>query len=402
MGGTGAQTSRVEDEGSALQPIIAGAVAALVGFSSTFALVLGGFRAVGATDAQASSGLLVLCLGMAATSVALGVRYRMPINIAWSTPGAALLISSGRIQDGYAAALGAFVVCGLLIVLAGLWSRLGRWLAAIPAPLANAMLAGVLLPVCIAPVRAAAEIPALALPGIAVWAVVSRISRRWAVPAALVVTAVAIAINPSDTSGTSTRLLPVLTFVTPAFGLAAIFGLALPLFIVTMASQNVPGMSVLASNGYRPPLRQILLTTGAATAVGAPFGSQAFNLAAITAAMIAGPDAHPDRERRWIATVSAGLTYAVLGLGAGLATALVAAAPPVLIEAVAGLALLGALAASLSAALREEELREAAVVTFAVTASSVTIASISAPFWGLVAGLALLAATRRVRRPARL
>ncbi|MGI8421621.1 MAG: benzoate/H(+) symporter BenE family transporter, partial [Gaiellaceae bacterium] len=133
-----------------------------------------------------------------------------------------------------------------------------------------------------------------------------------------------------------------------------------------------------------------------------PFGSQAFNLAAVTAAMIAGPDAHPGRERRWIATVSAGLTYAVLGLGAGLATALVAAAPPVLIEAVAGLALLGALAASLSAALREEELREAAVVTFSVTASSVTIASISAPFWGLLAGLALLAATRRVRRPTRL
>lgn len=369
-------------------------VASVVGFSSTFALILAGFRAVGATSDQASSGLLVLCLGMAVLSVALGVAYRMPISIAWSTPGAALLISSGHVDGGYAAALGAFAACGALIVVAGLWAQLGRWLAAIPPALANGMLAGVLLPVCLAPVKAVAEIPAMALPGVVVWAVVSRISRRWAVPAALAVTAVAIAINPSAGAGSAGHLAPVLTFVTPTLTLGAIVGLAVPLFIVTMASQNVPGMSVLATYGYEPPLRPVLLTTGAATVAGAPFGAHAINLAAITAAMIAGPDADPDAERRWIATVSAGITYVVLGLGAGLATALVTAAPPVLIESVAGLALLGALAASLTAALKSDVHREAAAVTFVVSASAVTILSVSAPFWGLVAGLALVGAQR--------
>jgi benzoate membrane transport protein len=220
-----------------------------------------------------------------------------------------------------------------------------------------------------------------------------RLARRWAVVGALAAAAVVIALDPGDTEGT-TRLLPALTFTTPAFDAGALVSLALPLFVVTMASQNLPGVGVLASFGYRTPLRAALVGTGAASMVSAPFGAHGINLAAITAALAAGPDAHPDPARRWIAAVSGSTTYLVLGLTAGAATTLVAVAPPLLIEAVAGLALFGALGAALAAAASDAKRREAAVVTFVVSASSVTAAGISSPFWGLVAGLVFLGVQR--------
>ncbi len=385
------------------QPVSAGVIASLVGFASTFALVLAGLRAVGADEAQAASGLAFLCLAMGVIAIGLGLRYRTPLAIAWSTPGAALLISSGGVPGGYAAALGAFAVTGVLIVLAGLWRALGRWVAAIPPALAGAMLAGVLLPVCIAPVRAVAELPLEAGPVVLAWALLVRVARPWAVPGALAVAAVVIALDPQDTAA-GLPLAPALSFTVPRLDPGALVGLALPLFVVTMASQNIPGMGVLAGFGYRAPLRPALVSTGAATVLGAPFGAHAINLAAITAALVAGPDAHPDPARRWVASVSSGVAYLLLGLIAGLATALIAVAPPLLIEAVAGLALIGALGAAISAALADAERREAAIVTFVVSASSITALGISAPFWGLVAGLAYLALQwrpARRREPAR-
>jgi len=387
----------------ALQPVLAGVVASLVGFASTFALVLAGLRAVGAGEEQAASGLFVLCLTMGVVAIALGLRYRMPLAIAWSTPGAALLISSGEPPGGYAAAVGAFAFAGALIVIAGLWRALGRWVAKIPPALASAMLAGVLLPVCLAPARAMVELPWEVGPVIAAWALLMRFARRWAVPGALVVAAIVIALDPLDAPG-STRLLPTLAFTAPALDAGALISLGLPLFVVTMASQNIPGVGVLASFGYRAPVRPSLVTTGAATVAGAPFGGHAINLAAITAALAAGPDAHPDPARRWIASVSGGVAYLALGVSAGAATTLVTVAPPLLIEAVAGLALFGALGAALAAAAADAERREAAVLTFVVSASSITAAGISAPFWGLASGLAYLGLqrTRIARRePAR-
>ena len=383
----------------ALQPVLAGVVAALVGFASSFAIVLAGLQAVGADAREASSGLLVLCLAMGVCSIALGLRYRMPIAIAWSTPGAALLVSAGEQPGGYAAALGAFATCGVLLALAGLWPRLGHWIRAIPAPLAAALLAGVLLPVCLAPARAAVEVPALALPVIAVWALVMRLERRWAVPAALAAAVVGVAIDPAGGAAPS-GLLPSLAFSLPELHAGALIGLALPLFVVTMASQNVPGMSVLAAFGYRPELRPLLVTTGAATAAAAPFGGHAINLAAITAALAAGPDAHPDPRRRWIASVTTGGIHLVLGLCAGLATVLVAAAPAVLIAAVAGLALLATLGSALAAAVEDPEHRDAAIVTLVVSASAIAAVGISAPFWGLLAGLAFSRWGRTARRAA--
>lgn len=371
-----------------LQPILSGVVAALVGFASTFAVVLAGLRAVGADADQAASGLLYVCVSMGIISIGLALRLRMPVAIAWSTPGAALLISSGAVSGGWAAAIGAFVLCGVLIVLCGLWTSLGRWIAAIPVPIASAMLAGVLFPLCLAPVKALVDVPWQAAPVIVTWVVLMFLARRWAVPGAVAVTIVVVAVSGDLPAGALDHPWPVVELTAPHFELGTLVSLGVPLFIVTMASQNVPGMAVLAANGYRPPLRPLLVSTGAGTVIGAPFGSHALNLAAITAALVAGPEAGPDRSRRWLATIASGSAYLVLALVSGAATVMVAAAPPVLIEAAAGLALLGALSAALSAALADDEHREAATITFVVAASGVTLASISAPFWGLVAGLA--------------
>ncbi|MGW4462633.1 benzoate/H(+) symporter BenE family transporter [Micromonospora sp. NPDC004704] len=382
-----------------LQPVLAGVLTALVGFASTFAVVLAALRAVGADERQAASGLLALCLAMGLVAIWLGVRHRMPISIAWSTPGAALLISTGSVPGGFAAAVGAFALCGLLVIAAGLIPVLGRAVAAIPVPVASAMLAGVLFDLCVAPVRALVEVPLMAAPIVVTWAVLSRYARQWAVPAALAVAVVAIVWTAPPGGLAGADLRPTIAFTAPTWTWAATVSLALPLFLVTMASQNVPGMAVLAGFGYRPPLRTVLVGTGLASTLAAPLGGHAVNLAAITAALAAGPDADPDPRRRWIASVTAGGSQLVLGLGSGLATAVVLLSPPVLVEAVAGLALLGALGAAIAAAVAEPEGRPAAVVTFLVTASGITVLGLGAAFWGLLAGGLFVLLHRRPAKP---
>lgn len=349
-----------------------------------FAVVLAGLRGVGASEAQAASGLLAVSVAMGVGSILLSARTRLPVLVAWSTPGAALLITTGPPDGGWPAAVGAFVVCGALLAIAGLSRRLARLIAAIPAPIAAAMLAGVLLTVCLAPARAVAGSPAHALPVVAAWLVLWRFAPRWAVPGALAALAGVMVVDGAAVRG---RLAPVVELTAPVFEVSAIVGIALPLFLVTMASQNVTGMAVLQSFGYRPDLRPILLVTGAGTALAAPLGGHAINLAAITQALAAGPDAGPDPSRRWIAAVASGAAVIVLGLGAGLAAAVATAAPDGLIDAIAGLALIGALTASLAVAVSDTPDREAAVITLLVAASGIVIAGISAPFWGLVAGL---------------
>jgi benzoate membrane transport protein len=378
-----------------VQPVLAGIVTAVVGFAGAFTVVLTGLRAVGADEHQAASGLLVVSVASGAVALVLGLRFRMPVSIAWSTPGAALLIAAGAAPGGFPAAVGAFLLCGALVVIAGLVGPVARLVTAIPGHLAAAMLAGVLLPLCLAPVHALAQVPLVAGPMIVVWLVVGRFARAWAVPAALVVAVAGILLTGGLPSGTA--VAPALTWVAPVFDPATLVGLGLPLFVVTMVSQNVTGMAVLAQYGFRPPWRPILLWTGAATLVGAPFGGHAVNLAAISAALAAGPDAGPP-ERRWIASVTAGLGLAALGLTAGVATAVLAASPPVLLEAVAGLALLGALAASLATAVAVPDGRDAAVVTFVVTAAGAGFLGLGSAFWGLVAGLVMTLLARRRER----
>lgn len=371
------------------QPISAGIVTALVGFTSSFAVVLAGLRSVGATPAQAASGLFAMSLVMAVGIVFLAWRYRMPITLAWSTPGAALLAGTGVVAGGWPAAIGAFVVTGLAIVATGIWSKLGSLIASIPVSLAQAMLAGVILPLCVEPVTAFADNPAVIAPVVVIWLLVTRFSPRWAVPAAFGAAAVVIGISiiTGDSDVDTSRLGPSIILTTPQWTWQAMIGIALPLYIVTMASQNIPGSAVLASYGYTVPWRSSMAVTGIGTAVTAPAGVHAVNLAAISAALAAAPAAHPDPKKRWIAAVSAGLTYFVLGLGSAALVTMVGAAPTGIVETVAGLALLGVLASSLAACLRDERGREAAAVTFVIAASGVTIAGIGSAFWALVMGL---------------
>ena len=306
--------------------VTAGLLAAFVGFASTFAVIVQGLTRMGASPAQAASGLAAVTLAMGLAGIFLSLRFRMPISVAWSTPGAALLAATATPAGGFPEAVGAFLACGALLTLAGLFRPLADLVRRIPGSLAAAMLAGVLTPLCLAPVKAAALSPAFALPVIAVWAVALRVNRLYAVPAALVAAALVAMFNHGPLPGAEALRFPLL-LTPPAFAPAAILGVALPLAVVTMASQNLPGFAVLKINGYEPPPGPVLTTTGLFSLAGAPFGGHAVNLAAITAALCAGPEAHPDPAKRWGAAVVAGAVYVAMGLRAGAATAPIAAAP---------------------------------------------------------------------------
>ncbi|SMG47465.1 benzoate/H(+) symporter BenE family transporter [Agreia pratensis] len=383
-----------------IQPVSAGVISAITGFASSFVLVVAGLHAVGASDAQASSGLLAVCVTSGLCCILLAWRFRMPISFAWSTPGAALLVAAASVTDDFAAAVGAFLVCGALIVLCGLWPALGRAITSIPRSIASAMLAGILFPICLAPITAAVEIPWLAIPVIVTWLVFFRLSPRWAVPAAMAVAAIAIVVTAGGGLTAGASLAPTLQFVVPAFDPLVIVSLGLPLFIVTMAGQNVPGFAVMSTFGYTVPPRPVLVASGAGSMIGAFFGGHAINLAAITAAIMAGPDSHPNPEKRWPASVTAGALYVLFGLGAGMATALISAAPPILITAVAGLALLGALVTSITSALETATQRIPAIATFLVTASGVSIVGLGSAFWGLLVGGMVMIVNSLGRRPA--
>ncbi len=387
---------------SIVQPIVAGLVGALTGFASTFVLVLAGLRAVGATPAEAASGLLTLCLCQAALAIILSLRHRMPLSFAWSTPGAALLIAAHATTHDFAAAIGAFVVCGILIVITGFWPALTRAITRIPTPIASAMLAGILFPICLAPVEASATLPLLALPIVIVWLILYGLAPRWAVPGALVVTVVVVGVSAGTGWLHGSLVAPQLTFVAPSFQPLVIVSLGIPLFLVTMAGQNVPGFAVLKTFGYEnPPARTILVGSGLLSAGGALFGAHVVNLAALSAAIMAGPDSHTDKAKRWIATLTGGAAYLLLGVCAGLAASLVSATPPLLITTVAGLAMLGAFVSAIAASLEQPENRIVAIVTFLVVASGIVVAGIGSPFWGLlVGGVVMLWLTWNRRRGA--
>lgn len=343
--------------------------------------------------------MLVLCVFQGLLAIGLSLRYRLPLSFAWSTPGAALLVAAHKTTGDFHAAVGAFLLCGVLLLATGLWPWLARTMTRIPRPIASAMLAGILFPICLAPVQAAVQLPLLALPPIVVWLVLTRLAPRWAVAGAVVVTAVAVVLSGPHIR--AVHLLPTIRFVAPTFEPFVLVGLGIPLYIVTMAGQNVPGFAVLRTFGYEhPPARAMLTATGVATSVGSVFGAYALNLSAIVAAMMAGPDADPDPDRRWVATVSSGSAYLLIGLAAGAATALVSASPPILIEAVAGLALLGALISSVTAALDDPEHRVVAIVTFLVVASGIQLVNIGSAFWGLVVGAVVMLVLTLGRRRA--
>lgn len=374
-----------------LPEVGAGLVTTLVGFTASFAVVLTGLAAVGASPGQAASGLGALCLAVGLGTLGLSIASRRPLTLAWSTPGAALLGGSAALPGGFGDAVGAFLLCAAAIVATGLWPRLGELVTRIPASLAQAMLAGVLLPLCLAPVTAAAANPAWVLPTVLIWVLGLRWWPRWAVPvafaAALASVGVAFLMGVAHVDGDA--LAPSLEWVAPSLSWPAVVGIALPLYIVTMASQNVPGVAVMASFGYPVPWRASLLVTGVGSAAAALAGGHAINLAAISAALAAGEESGVPRERRWRSAAFAGALYVALAAGAAALAGIALAAPGGLLAAVAGLALIATLGSAVQGAWEDASSRLAVVATFLVAASGVSIAGIGAAFWALVVGLVL-------------
>lgn len=370
------------------QPIVAGVVTVLVGFTSSFAVVLAGLRAVGADDDQAASGLLALTLVFGVGMTGLALATRLPVTLAWSTPGAALLVSAGTVDGGWPAAVGAFVLTGVLIALTGVVPALGRLATSIPVPIAQGMLAGVLLPLCLAPFTALAASPLAIAPVVVVWLLATRWAPRWAVPLALLAAlgSITVALMSSGTRIAPDALVPRLEVTTPALTVAAVVGIAVPLTVVTMASQNVPGVAVMRSFGFTVPWRASMLTTGLGTSLAGFFGGHAVSLAAISAALAAGEEAG-ERSRRWIAAVTAGVTAVLLALLSGALVAVTAVAPDGIVETVAGLALLSTFAVAIVGALTVAATRTSAIVTFLVAASGVQVLGVGAAFWALVLGV---------------
>ncbi len=371
--------------------------AVVVGFASTILVVMEAARSVGATPAQQASWAAALCFGMAISSFILSVRYRMPMITAWSTPGAVLIATSaGGIS--YPDALGAFVVAGLLMVVAGLVKPLERAIEKIPAPVAAAMLAGVLLRYTLGVPGAAMAMPLAVLPLIIVFFGLRLSYPLYAVPV-VVVAGVAIAGFSGGLAGDCCGFgITALEWTTPSFDLQTILSIGVPLFLVTMASQNLPGFAVLRASGYQPPVQPALLVTGATSMLAAPFGSHAVNMAAITASIVTGPDCHPDPARRWLVAWPYLVLYGLIGLMAASFVHVLGALPKELITAIAGLALFSPLMGGVTAMMKEPRDIESALVTFLVTASGLTIAGVGSAFWGLVAGLALFGARHLIKR----
>ena len=384
-----------------LSTATAGFVAVLVGFTSSVAIVFQAAQAFAATPVQTGSWLWALGLGMGLCTLLPSLYLRKPVMVAWSTPGAAVLATAG-LAGGFsmAEAVGAFMVCAALITLFGVTGWFERVMQRLPLAIASGLLAGVLARFGMqAFVAAQTDLP-LVLLMLAAYLLGRRITPRFVVPLTLVLAIGFVAVTQGFRGPTLEFALTVPVFVAPVFTLAAAVSLALPLFVVTMASQNLPGVAAIQAAGYGTPpgaaaeagipISKIITLTGVATLVLAPFGGFALNLSAITAAICMGPESHPDRQRRYTAAVVCGAIYVLIGLFGAAIVAALTAFPQELIAAIAGLALLGTIANALHVALRDEAHREAALITFLVTLSGVVIGGVGAAFWGVLAGAAAL------------
>jgi benzoate membrane transport protein len=381
-----------------LSAVVAGFVAVLVGFTSSVVIVFQAAAALGATPAQTTSWIWALGLGMGLTSAGLSLWYRQPVLTAWSTPGAALLVTAG-VGVGMDEAVGAFMVCALLITLAGATGLFARVMGRIPQALAAALLAGVLARFAIDGFLSLQREFTLVLAMLLVYLVGRRAWPRYAVPGVLAAGVLIAAARGQLQLGAVEWAWATPVFTAPTFSWAATIGIALPLFVVTMASQNLPGVAAQRAAGYDTPVSPVIATTGVATLLLAPFGGYALNLAAITAAICMGREAHEDPARRYVAAFMAGVFYVLLGLLGGAVVGLIAAFPSALVLALAGFALLGTIGGALAVATRDDGSREAALITFLVTASGLSLWGVGAAFWGVVAGALALAVQRAGRPP---
>ncbi|MCF7741767.1 benzoate/H(+) symporter BenE family transporter [Aeromonas veronii] len=372
----------------AIPHLVAGFIAVMVGYTSSVILIIQAATAAGADTAQVASWLWTLGIGMGVSCIGLSLYYRIPILTAWSTPGAALLITTlGNFT--LAEAIGAFVISSLLITLCGISGWFDRLMKHIPAPLAAAMLAGVLLKFGLDLFKVAPQDPLLLGTLLLAFLLGRHLWPRYTMVLVLGVGMLICSVRGDLQMGTLHWQLASPVWTWPAFSLDALFGIALPLFIVTMTSQNMPGIAILRAHDYQPATSSLISWTGLTGLLLAPFGGYAFNLAAITAAICMGKEVDPDTKRRWPAAVWAGCFYLLTGCFGATVAALFSAFPATLVTCVAGLALLGTIGNSLHSALQEDETREAALLTFIITASGISLLGIAPACWGLLIGLAI-------------
>ena len=370
-----------------LSAFVAGFVAVLVGFTSSVAIVFQAAQSFGATPAQITSWIWALGLGMGLCSLVPSLLLRQPVMVAWSTPGAAVLATAGAAGSfSMGEAVGAFMVCSLLVILVGATRALERVADRIPMEIASALLAGVLARFGIQAFAAAQTALPLVLLMVGAYLVARRMAARYAVVVTLVVGILWVLITGQMAWSMEPVRLAMPVFVAPQWSVSAIVSLAIPLFVVTMASQNLPGMAVIRASGYELPVSRLITMTGWASLVLAPFGAFALNFSAITAAICMGPEAHEDRSKRYTAAASCGAIYIVIGLFGALVAGLLTSFPKELVVAIAGIALLSTIGNGLASALRDERHREPALITFLVTLSGITLMDIGSAFWGVVAG----------------
>ena len=370
-------------------PIIAGTVASITGTAATTAIFLSAFVAIGATKEQTVSMVAIMLVFYGALSILLSWRFKMPLSVVWSTPGAALLAGSSVTGIGFNNAMGGILVCGLLLALTGFWPKLGEIVSAIPKSIASAMLAGVIFSFCVAPFAASAEYPALVLPVIVVWLLLYWIAPLWASPVAIVLAFTLIGLN-QGLSVSSEDWLVTVNLVQPSFSLGSVFTIAIPLYLVAMASQNIPGIAIMNSYGFKVPFRAALATTGLGTVVASFLGGFVMNLAAITAALNANEQAHKDPAKRWIASVSGGVVYWIFAVFTGVAVAFVYQTPRDLLLAASGLALLPTIVNAFNVMVENVSERLPAVITFLIASSGIAFFSVGAAFWAILVGLLVI------------
>lgn len=363
-------------------------VAAIVGFGGTLAIVIAAANAVGATQAETASWVTAICLAMALETAWLSWQTKMPVISAWSTPGAALIAASSGFS--MPEAVGAFIVAAALLIATGLLRPLTQLISKIPASVASGMLAGIVVVFALNAAKTVSVDPWFVLPLIAAFFLIRLWDPALSVLAVLVGGGLAASVT-GRVGALPAPELSTLTLIWPQFTVSAAIGLALPLYLVTMASQNLSGLAVLRAAGYQPPPGLLIGVTGLFSLLSAPFGASTTNLAAISAAICTGPDVHPDPAERWKTGPFYALAYVIFAIFGASLVALFAVLPQSLIVLVAGLALMGALANALAIALKDEGQRMAATTTFAVTASGLTVFGVGSAFWGLMIGLALLA-----------
>ncbi|AIA76404.1 membrane protein [Halomonas campaniensis] len=376
-----------------LSAVTTGFVAVTIGYTSSAAIIFQAAAAAGASTAQISSWLWALGIGMGITSIGLSLRYRMPLLTAWSTPGAAFLATNlpGIPLDE---AIGAFLFSALLITLCGVTGLFERLMRYIPSAIASALLAGILLRFGLELFNVMESQWLLPLAMLAAWVAGRRLWPTLAVPGVLL-TGIAIALWQGQLNVHSIPLAPTVpVFTAPTFSLTTLISIGIPLFVITMATQNLPGVAVLRAAGYQPNSSPLISWTGGATLLLAPFGGYALNMAAISAAVCIGPDAHANPLKRYTAGVAAGVFYIAMGIFGGTVTGVFNALPSVLVMSLAGIALLGTLSGGLANAFENSGQRDAAIVTFLLTGSGITLLGIGGAFWGLVAGLVVLKLTK--------